>query len=99
MAFSLSYTDPRNQDLLPITNDENMMRAFLTAMPLIKLFVYRERGKEKERGRQRERERGGKTRGRRDRERGRERQGGKRGKGRERQTDREVTTIDWFTLL
>ena len=45
MPFTVSYTDPRSSDLLPINNDENMTRAFLTAMPLIKLFVYRERGK------------------------------------------------------
>lgn len=45
MHFSLSYTDPRNGDLLPITNDENMTRAFVTAMPLIKLYIYREKGK------------------------------------------------------
>ena len=57
MPFTVSYTDPRSSDLLPINNDENMTRAFLTAMPLIKLFVYRERGKGQDG--ERERERGG----------------------------------------
>ncbi|CAI8025033.1 Partitioning defective protein 6, partial [Geodia barretti] len=42
MPFTISYTDPRNGDLLPITNDENLQRAFTTAMPLLRLFIYRE---------------------------------------------------------
>lgn len=41
--FSISYTDPRNGDLLPINNDDNLLRAFSTAMPLIRLFIYREK--------------------------------------------------------
>ena len=44
MPFTISYTDPRNGDLLPITNDENLQRAFTTAMPLLRLFIYREAG-------------------------------------------------------
>lgn len=46
MPFTISYTDPRNGDLLPITNDENLQRAFTTAMPLIRLFIYRKQGEE-----------------------------------------------------
>ena len=44
MPFTVSYTDPRNGDLLPITNDENLERAFTTAMPLIRLVIYRKQG-------------------------------------------------------
>jgi partitioning defective protein 6 len=44
MPFTISYTDPRNGDLLPINNDDNMLRAFGTAQPLLRIFVYRERG-------------------------------------------------------
>lgn len=44
MPFTVSYTDPRNGDLLPITNDENLQRAFTTAMPLMRLFIYRKQG-------------------------------------------------------
>lgn len=42
--FTISYTDPRNGDLLPINNDDNLMRAYTTAMPLLRLFIYREQG-------------------------------------------------------
>ena len=42
--FTISYTDPRNGDLLPINNDDNLLRAYTTAMPFLKLFVYREQG-------------------------------------------------------
>lgn len=45
MPFTISYTDPRNGDLLPITNDDNLVRAFTTAMPLIRLVIYRKQGK------------------------------------------------------
>lgn len=44
MTFTVSYTDPRNGDLLPITNNDNMLRAFSTAMPLLRVFLYREQG-------------------------------------------------------
>jgi len=44
MPFTISYTDPRNGDLLPITNDDNLERAFTTAMPLIRLVIYRKQG-------------------------------------------------------
>lgn len=42
MPFTISYTDPRNGDLLPINNNDNMLRAFSTSLPLLRLFVYRE---------------------------------------------------------
>ena len=45
MHFAVSYTDPRNRDLLPITNNDNMLRAFDTAMPFLRIIVYRERRK------------------------------------------------------
>lgn len=44
MPFTISYTDPRNGDLLPITNDDNLIRAFSTAIPLLRLFIYRKQG-------------------------------------------------------
>lgn len=44
MHITMSYTDPRNSDLLPINNDDNLQRAFSTAMPLLKVFIYREQG-------------------------------------------------------
>ena len=44
MPFTISYTDPRNGDLLPINNNDNMLRAFSTSLPLLRLFVYREQG-------------------------------------------------------
>lgn len=42
MQFTISYTDPRNGDLLPINNNDNMLHAFSTSLPLLRLFVYRE---------------------------------------------------------
>ena len=44
MPFTISYTDPRNEDLLPINNNDNLLRAFSTALPLLRLFIYREQG-------------------------------------------------------
>ena len=44
MPFTVSYTDPRNGDLLPINNNENLMRAFTTSMPLLRLVIYRKQG-------------------------------------------------------
>ncbi|KAI6653078.1 PAR6 [Oopsacas minuta] len=41
MAFHISYTDPIHQDLLPINNNDNLAKAFTTANPLIKLYLYR----------------------------------------------------------
>ena len=45
VTFTVSYTDPRHGDLLPITNNDNMLKAFSTAMPLLRVFLYREQGK------------------------------------------------------
>ena len=44
MHITITYTDPRNSDLLPINNDDNLQRALSTAMPLLRMFVYREQG-------------------------------------------------------
>lgn len=44
MPFTVSYTDPRNGDLLPITNSDNLLRAYTTAMPLLRLVIYRKQG-------------------------------------------------------
>lgn len=41
MPFTISYTDPRNGDLLPINNDDNLVRAFTTAVPMLRVIVYR----------------------------------------------------------
>ena len=42
--FTVSYTNPQTGDLLPITNDANMQMAFRTALPLLRVFVYKEKG-------------------------------------------------------
>ena len=44
MTFTISYTDPRNGDLLPITNNENLQHAFSTALPLLRLMIYQNKG-------------------------------------------------------
>ncbi len=44
MPFTISYTDPRNGDLLPITNNDNLLRAFSIALPLLRLVIYRKQG-------------------------------------------------------
>ena len=44
MKFTVSYTDPRNGDLLPITNSDNLLRAYTTAIPLLRLVIYRKEG-------------------------------------------------------
>nr|QPF70849.1 partitioning defective 6 [Locusta migratoria] len=41
VPFLLSYTDPRDGDLLPINNDDNLGRALLNARPLLRLIVQR----------------------------------------------------------
>ena len=41
VAFLISYTDPRDGDLLPINNDDNLARALLTARPLIRVIIQR----------------------------------------------------------
>nr|CAG4645667.1 EOG090X09SP [Lynceus sp. MCZ IZ 141354] len=39
--FSISYTDPRDGDLLPINNDDNFARALMAAKPLLRIVVLR----------------------------------------------------------
>lgn len=41
LAFLISYTDPRDGDLLPINNDDNLARALLTAKPLLRVQIQR----------------------------------------------------------
>lgn len=41
VPFLLSYTDPRDGDLLPINNDDNLGLALLNARPLLRLIVQR----------------------------------------------------------
>lgn len=37
----LSYVDPHDNDLLPINNDDNFVRALTTAKPLLRLIIQR----------------------------------------------------------
>ncbi|CRK87523.1 CLUMA_CG001324, isoform A [Clunio marinus] len=39
LAFLISYIDPRDNDLLPINNDDNFHRALTTARPLLRLII------------------------------------------------------------
>ncbi|KAI8432897.1 hypothetical protein MSG28_013819 [Choristoneura fumiferana] len=41
VTFLISYTDPRDGDLLPINNDDNLARALLTARPLLRVIIQR----------------------------------------------------------
>lgn len=41
MEFLISYIDPRDNDLLPINNDDNFGRAMSTAKPLLRVIVQR----------------------------------------------------------
>ncbi|XP_048484236.1 partitioning defective protein 6 isoform X3 [Plutella xylostella] len=41
VAFLVSYTDPRDGDLLPINNDDNLARALMNAKPLLRVIVQR----------------------------------------------------------
>lgn len=41
IPFTISYIDPRDNDLLPINNDDNLARALLAAKPLLRLVVQR----------------------------------------------------------
>lgn len=41
VAFLISYTDPKDGDLLPINNDENLARAILNARPLLRVIIQR----------------------------------------------------------
>jgi len=40
--FFIKYADPRDNDLLPITNDDNYMAALKNAKPLLRLVIQRE---------------------------------------------------------
>lgn len=37
----ISYVDPHDNDLLPINNDDNFVRALSTAKPLLRLIIQR----------------------------------------------------------
>uniref|UniRef100_A0A1B6CCZ6 PB1 domain-containing protein n=1 Tax=Clastoptera arizonana TaxID=38151 RepID=A0A1B6CCZ6_9HEMI len=41
VAFLISYTDPRDGDLLPINNDDNLGRALQNAKPLLRVIIQR----------------------------------------------------------
>lgn len=41
VAFLISYTDPRDGDLLPINNDDNLARALQNARPLLRIIIQR----------------------------------------------------------
>lgn len=41
LQFLISYVDPRDNDLLPINNDDNYGRALSTAKPLLRVMVQR----------------------------------------------------------
>lgn len=39
LPFLISYIDPRDNDLLPINNDDNFHRALTTARPLLRIII------------------------------------------------------------
>jgi len=39
VPFLISYIDPRDNDLLPINNDDNYHRALTTARPLMRIII------------------------------------------------------------
>ncbi|XP_054275047.1 partitioning defective protein 6 [Macrosteles quadrilineatus] len=41
VVFLISYTDPRDGDLLPINNDDNLARALQNARPLLRIIIQR----------------------------------------------------------
>lgn len=41
LQFLISYIDPRDNDLLPINNDDNFHRAITIARPLLRLIIQR----------------------------------------------------------
>jgi partitioning defective protein 6 len=41
LPFTLSYTDPKDGDLLPINNDDNYAKAIQNAKPLLRLIIQR----------------------------------------------------------
>jgi len=42
VPFMIKYADPRDNDLLPITNDDNYQAALKNAKPLLRLFIQHE---------------------------------------------------------
>jgi len=42
LQFVIKYSDPRDHELLPITNDDNYMAALKNAKPLLRLIIQRE---------------------------------------------------------
>jgi len=40
--FVVKYSDPRDNELLPITNDDNYLAALKNARPLLRLIIQRE---------------------------------------------------------
>lgn len=41
IPFLISYTDPKDGDLLPINNDDNLLLALQNARPLLRVFLQR----------------------------------------------------------
>lgn len=41
IEFLISYVDPRDNDLLPINNDDNFGRALNIAKPLLRVIIQR----------------------------------------------------------
>ena len=41
LNFNIWYTDPTDNDLLPINNDNNLARALLAAKPLLRINIQR----------------------------------------------------------
>lgn len=41
LQFLISYIDPRDNDLLPINNDDNFGRAITIAKPLLRIIIQR----------------------------------------------------------
>lgn len=41
LPFLISYVDPKDEDILPINNDDNYARALLIAKPLLRIIIRR----------------------------------------------------------
>ena len=41
LGFNIWYTDPADNDLLPINNDNNLARAISAAKPLLRIHIQR----------------------------------------------------------
>ena len=44
IAFTISYSDPKDGYLLPINNDDNFAKAIECARPLLRIFLQRKGG-------------------------------------------------------